>query len=111
MWFVITKKSGFIKKHSHLNSDFSAVYYLKVDKNQSSSNGIKIYNNLGKIEICEFNDKKNSFIVRDLRKKFLLFKPKNDDLVIFNSYIEHSVNNYGSKIINRISLPFDLTLE
>ena len=111
MWFVITKKSGFIKKHSHLNSDFSAVYYLKVDKNQSSSNGIKIYNDLGKIEICEFNDKKNSFVVRDLRKKFLLLKPKNDDLVIFNSYIEHSVNNYGSKIINRISLPFDLTLD
>ncbi len=111
MWFVITKKSGFIKKHSHLNSDFSAVYYLKVDKNKLSTNGIKIYNDYGKLKIYELNNKKNSFILRETKKKILLFKPKNNDLIIFNSYIEHSVNNYASKIANRISLPFDLSFD
>ena len=110
MWFVITKKSGLIKKHSHLNSDFSAVYYLKVDKSKSNTSGIKIYNDLGKIEIYKFNEKKKKFLIKVLKKKYLLFKPKNNDLIIFNSYIEHSVNNHGSKIVNRISLPFDLSL-
>lgn len=110
MWFVITKKSGLIKKHSHLNSDFSAVYYLKVDKSKSNTSGIKIYNDLGRIEIYKFNEKKKKFLIKVSKKKYLLFKPKNNDLIIFNSYIEHSVNNYGSKIVNRISLPFDLSL-
>ena len=29
MWFVITKKAGLIKKHSHLDSDLSVVLYLR----------------------------------------------------------------------------------
>ena len=54
--------------------------------------------------------KKKKFLIKVSKKKYLLFKPKNNDLIIFNSYIEHSVNNHGSKIVNRISLPFDLSL-
>jgi hypothetical protein len=37
-----------------------------------------------------------------------IFKPKVNDLIIFNSYLEHSVENNNSKTSNRISLPFDL---
>ena len=72
MWFVITKKSGLIKKHSHLNSDFSAVYYLKVDKSKSNTSGIKIYNDLGKIEIYKFNEKKKNSLSK-CRKKNIYY--------------------------------------
>ena len=72
MWFVITKKSGLIKKHSHLNSDFSAVYYLKVDKSKSNTSGIKIYNDLGKIEIYKFNEKKKKIPYQSVEKKIFI---------------------------------------
>jgi uncharacterized protein (TIGR02466 family) len=110
MWFVITKKIGFIKKHSHLNSDFSAIYYLKTDRNYSKLDGLKIYNNYKTIKIYEYNYSKKKFVIYDFKKKFLLFKPKSNDLIFFNSYIEHSVTNHYSKIFKRISLPFDLSL-
>ena len=110
MWFVVTKKTGFIKRHSHLNSDFSAIYYLKTDKNYSKLDGLKIYNNFKSIKIYEYNYSKNKFVINNFKKKFLLFKPKSDDLIVFNSYIEHSVSNHYSKIFKRISLPFDLSL-
>ena len=71
MWFVITKKSGFIKRHSHLNSDFSAVFYLKVDKFHSSHNGIKIFNIFNKIKVYEYNEKKQTFLVNEYYKKHL----------------------------------------
>ena len=111
MWFVITKKSGFIKRHSHLNSDFSAVFYLKVDKFYSSNNGIKIFNNFKKIKIYEYNEKEQTFFVNEYYKKIFTFRPKVNDMIIFNSYLEHSVNNKNSKIVDRISLPFDLTFK
>ena len=34
LWFVITKKMGIIKKHSHFNSDFSGVFYLKIEESK-----------------------------------------------------------------------------
>ena len=37
-----------------------------------------------------------------------LFSPKNNDLIIFNSYLEYSVQNKDPNIADRISLPFDL---
>ena len=32
LWFVITKDSGIIKKHSHFNSYFSGAFYLNVEE-------------------------------------------------------------------------------
>ena len=42
------------------------------------------------------------------KNKSFIIKPKRNDLIILNSYIEHSVVNKNSKIVDRISLPFDL---
>ena len=109
LWFVITKNSGFIKKHSHFNSDFSGVFYLNVEENTENSNGLKLYNSLEYLEILRYSVSENRFNVEVNSEKTLLLKPNKNDLIIFNSYLEHSVNNTNSKLIDRISLPFDLT--
>jgi len=108
MWFVITKNFGTMKKHSHFNSDLSAVFYLRVDKNIDYKSGLKIHNVMKNIEIYNYLNKKKSFQKTINKKKSFIIKPKKNDIIILNSYIEHSVVNTNSKIVDRISLPFDL---
>ena len=108
LWFVITKKMGFIKKHSHFNSDFSGVFYLNVEETEEKDGGLKIYNPMENIEILKFSEDKNVFIKTVCTEKNFIFKPTKNDLIIFNSYLEHSVHNISSKLTDRISLPFDL---
>ena len=107
MWFVITKQSGVINKHSHFDSDLSGVLYIKVDNNNLSS-GLKIFSPSEEIDIYRYNLSSNKIEKKIFKGDSYLFKPKNNDLIIFNSYLEHSVQNNGSNITDRISLPFDL---
>ena len=108
LWFVITKNSGIIKKHSHFNSDFSGAFYLNVEENSENSNGLKLYNSLENLEIFSYSLSENQFDIEVTNEKILLLKPNKNDLIIFNSYLEHSVDNKNSNINERISLPFDL---
>jgi len=108
LWFVITKNSGIIKKHSHFNSDFSGAFYLNVEENKENRNGLKLYNYLENLEIFSYSVSENKFNIDVTSEKTLLLKPNKNDLIIFNSYLEHSVDNENSKINERISLPFDL---
>ena len=75
-----------------------------------SSKILSIFNSKYKknIEILKFSEDKNMFIKTVCAEKNYTFKPKKNDLIIFNSYLEHSVNNTSSKQTDRISLPFDL---
>lgn len=108
MWFVITKSLGVINKHSHLNSDFSGALYLNVDENDLTNDGLTVYNYFENIEIYKFSEEKKEFLKSKCQDKIFTLKPKKNDLIIFNSYIEHGVNNENSKNIDRISLPFNL---
>ena len=107
MWFVITKQSGIINKHSHFDSDLSGVLYLKVNINSSNS-GLEIFNPLEEMDIYKYNLNLNKIEKSTFTGDKYLFNPKNNDLIIFNSYLEHSVKNKDPNITDRISLPFDL---
>ena len=107
MWFVITKQSGIINKHSHFDSDLSGVLYLKVNPNSFSA-GLEILNPLEEIDIYKYNLSLNKIEKSIFTGDKYLFCPKNNDLIIFNSYLEHSVQNKDPNIADRISLPFDL---
>ena len=108
MWIVITKNLGNMKKHSHFNADFSGVLYVRVDNNKNYHGGLKIHNVMQNIDIYIYSTKKKIFQKSINRKKSFIFRPKKNDLIIFNSYIEHSVINKNSKVVDRISLPFDM---
>ena len=60
------------------------------------------------IEIYSYSKEKKSFQKSINRKKIFVLRPNKNDLIIFNSYVEHSVMNKNSKIVDRISLPFDM---
>jgi uncharacterized protein (TIGR02466 family) len=107
MWFVITKKSGIISKHSHFNSHLSGVLYLKID-NENPDSGLKIFTPFEEIDVYRYNINSGKIEKSIFRGDHYLFVPKNNDLVVFDSYLEHSVENEGSKTNDRISLPFDL---
>ena len=104
---IITKQSGIINKHSHFDSDLSGVLYLKVNNNSSNSR-LEIFNPFEEIDIYTFNLSLNKVEKNTFVGDKYLFSPKNNDLIIFNSYLEHSVQNKDSNISDRISLPFDL---
>ena len=97
-----------IKKHSHFDSDFSGVLYLNVEENNETDDGLKIYNSSESIEIFKFSNTKNQFIKTICADNEFIFKPKKNDIIIFNSYLEHSVNNKSTSPVDRVSLPFDL---
>lgn len=48
------------------------------------------------------------FIKSTNKNQIILFKLKINDIIIFNSFIEHSVDNKTLNNVDRISLPFDL---
>ena len=73
-----------------------------------NNNGLRIYNTGEEIEIYKYSGFEGKFIKSICRDSNFLLKPNKMDLIIFNSYIEHSVENEDSKIIDRISLPFNL---
>ncbi len=108
MWIVITKNFGIMKKHSHFNADFSGVLYVKVDSNKNYKGGLKIHNVMQNIEIYTYSKKEKKFQKKINRKKSFILKPNKNDLILFNSYIEHSVINKNSRVVDRISLPFDM---
>uniref|UniRef100_UPI003F8738AD TIGR02466 family protein n=1 Tax=Candidatus Pelagibacter sp. HIMB1521 TaxID=3413344 RepID=UPI003F8738AD len=111
LWFVVTKNSGIIKRHSHFHSEFSGAFYLNVEENNENSNGLKLYNTLENLEILSYSVGESKFKIKKVtNEKTILLKPNKNDLIIFNSYLEHSVSNDNSKISERISLPFDLIL-
>ena len=107
MWFVITKNSGIINKHCHLNSHLSGVLFLKIN-NQNTDSGLKIFTPYDEIDVYRYNINSCKIEKSIFRGDHYLFVPKNNDLVVFDSYLEHSVENEGSKTNDRISLPFDL---
>ena len=110
MWFVITNNLGVINKHSHFNSDLSGVLYLKVDNNNLNS-GLIIFNPLEEIDVYRYDSNFNKIEKSIFKGNNYIFKPKNNDLIVFNSYLEHSVENVGSKTHERVSLPFDLIIK
>lgn len=108
MWFVITKESGVIQKHSHFESDLSGVVYLKNNEDKKNKNlgSLKIYNIHKNISLYKYNKQENKFNFFKIDDPEYYFSPKINDMILFNSYLEHSVHN--SDINNdRISLPFD----
>ena len=112
------KKNSHHNMHSHPKSAFTGVFYLKVNKNETSS--------ALKIIIPNFNRKEynlNSFYDEAIENKTKLvderkdkttiiekeifdFVADNNDMMVFNSYMIHGIEKYESKE-DRIALAWD----
>ena len=105
MWFVISSKGVKLAKHNHSEGVFSGILYLKVP-NQHKQVGQLILSNPQK-NINLINQNIDQKIIH--KNNEIIIEPINNNLIVFNSYIKHSVENQATTE-DRISLPFDLSI-
>jgi|TARA_B110000037_G_C17127422_1_gene508885 uncharacterized protein (TIGR02466 family) len=109
LWFTITKKNGKMKKHHHLDGDLSGVFYLKCDNNLNSG-FINLYSYEKNFTLYEASDLSLDFTKKNLNEKIFNYKPEVGDLIVFDSYVDHSVDNSDEIQDERISMPFDISI-
>ena len=103
MWAIINNKGSFNQKHHHGNSDISAAYYVEASENCGD---------------IVFYDPRPAPIYRHpiasspniLNASINSIKPETGLLVLFPSYIEHSVNPNQSEN-KRIVISFNISVE
>ena len=103
IWTIINEKNAWNQKHHHSNSDLSAAYYVSA------------FDNCGDIVFYDprpapVNSHPISKSPNNLNATINSVKPEAGMLVLFPSYLEHSVNpNLSNK--KRIVISFNLSLE
>ena len=118
MWFVIMKENTTHHIHSHPKSVLSGVIYLKKNKTNDGELNLLIPNfnkkKYAKKELTNYvneetilvnfneNKEKETYIHTENYK----FNPNEKDMIVFNSYLYHFVENYSDKD-DRISLAWD----
>jgi len=103
VWAIINEKEAWNQKHHHSNSDLSAAYYVSA------------YDNCGDIVFYDprpapVNNHPISKSPNKLNATVNSIKPEPGMLVLFPSYLEHSVNPNLSKE-KRIVISFNISLE
>ena len=103
MWAIINKKGAMNQKHHHSNSDLSAAYYVTA---KEGCGDIVFYDpRPGKVYKHPLSNKPNLLNANNNE-----VKPEPGMLVLFPSYLEHSVNPNTSNN-ERIVISFNISLE
>jgi len=102
MWSIINKKDSFNERHHHGNSALSAAYYVNAD---NDSGDIVFYDPR---QAFIYSHPENSKI-NDLNAQIKSVNPKSGLLVLFPSYLDHSVNPNCSKK-DRVVISFNISL-
>ena len=119
MWFVIMKKDSIHRIHIHPKSTLSGIFYFKVKKNTGGKTTFLIPNFnkkfYDKLIPRKYTSKKTNLIIlkknnvvekKILQKKEYILEPRENNMVIFNSYLFHGVKKYNYKK-DRISIAWD----
>lgn len=102
LWFVKSKRGVDLLPHNHPEGVISGIYYFKVPK-KFSPGFLKIKNPRKNIKII------SNINVHKSKNNEIIIKPIENLIIIFNSYLLHSVLNQETDE-ERISLPFDANL-
>lgn len=103
MWAIINTKGSLNQKHHHSNSDLSAAYYVSAEKNC----GDIIFYDPRPARVYKHPIAKNPNI---LNATINSISPEPGMLILFPSYLEHSVNPNLSDH-KRIVISFNLSLD
>ena len=118
MWFVIMKENTTHHIHSHPKSVLSGVIYLKKNKTNDGKLNLLIPNfnkeKYAQKELTNYINKETILVnfnenkVKEtyINSKNYKFNPNEKDMIVFNSYLYHSVESYSDKD-DRISLAWD----
>jgi uncharacterized protein (TIGR02466 family) len=96
-WFNINRKNNFNWSHKHPHSFFSAVFYIKFPKNSGNLVLERPDSLRDFLEINKINERNSDSVT---------FKPNNNDLIFFPSYIRHRVEQSNSDD-ERITIAFN----
>ncbi len=102
MWSIINKQNSFNERHHHGNSALSAAYYVNADEN---SGDIVFYDPR---PAFTFSHPEN-LQINDLNAQIKSITPKKGMLVLFPSYLDHSVNPSNSDK-DRVVVSFNVSL-
>ncbi len=103
MWSIINKKNNFNEPHIHPNNFLSSVYYVKAPKNC----GKIIFNNPNAVSRNRFPlDLKKTEFSANIQK----IEPKEGTLLLFPSYLWHSVEPNESEE-DRVILSFNVDIK
>ena len=103
MWAIINEEGAFNQKHQHGNSDISAAYYVSASDNC----GDIVFYDPRPATVYKHPISKSANI---LNATINSIKPEEGLLVLFPSYLEHSVNPNNSDT-KRIVISFNINLE
>ncbi len=103
MWAIINEKGAFNQRHHHGNSDLSAAYYVTAEKNC----GDIVFYDPRPAPVYRHPVAKSPNI---LNASVNSVQPEEGLLVLFPSYLEHSVNPNNSNN-KRIVISFNVSLE
>ncbi len=103
MWAIINEKGAFNQRHHHGNSDLSAAYYVTAEKNC----GDIVFYDPRPAPVYRHPIAKSPNI---LNASVNSVQPEEGLLVLFPSYLEHSVNPNNSNN-KRIVISFNVSLE
>ena len=103
MWAIINEQAAWNQKHHHSNSDLSAAYYVSAHENC----GDIVFYDPRPAPVYKHPIPKST---NNLNATVNSIKPEAGMLVLFPSYLEHSVNpNMSDK--KRIVISFNINLE
>lgn len=103
MWAIINKKGSFNQKHHHSNSDLSAAYYVTADENCGN---IIFYDPRPATVYKHPTAKKPNLLNATINS----ITPEPGMLILFPSYLEHSVNQNLSDH-KRIVISFNISVD
>ena len=103
MWAIINKKGSFNQKHHHSNSDLSAAYYVTADENCGN---IIFYDPRPATVYKHPTAKKPNILNATINS----ITPEPGMLILFPSYLEHSVNQNLSDH-KRIVISFNISVD
>ena len=103
IWAIVNEKDAWNQKHHHSNSDLSAAYYVSAHENCGD---IVFYDP----RPAPVHNHPISKTANKLNATVNSIRPESGMLVLFPSYLEHSVNPNLSKK-KRIVISFNLSLE
>ncbi len=102
MWSIINKKDSFNERHHHGNSSLSAAYYVNANKD---SGDIVFYDPRQAFAFSHPEANK----INDLNAQVKSVTPKSGTLVLFPSYLDHSVKPSKSEE-DRVVISFNISL-
>ena len=102
MWSIINKKNSYNESHIHPNNLLSSVYYVRAPKDC----GKIIFNNPNQVSLNRFpKDLKKTEFSANIQK----IEPKEGNLLLFPSYLWHSVETNNSDE-DRVIVSFNVSL-